>query len=74
MTEEEKRELFEEDLRQSGMTREEFLQAMYDRISGADASELIVTPPGQTPPPVGPVKAKQFPWEDELSDQLGERQ
>lgn len=74
LTEEEKERLLQASLESTGMTREEYLDRMRERIWDDDSVEPYLIKPGEKRPPVGPVPMRQWPWEKTVSDQLGERQ
>ena len=74
LSEEEKEELMQASLESTGMTREEYLEGMRKRIWDDDSVPIQIIKPGEKRPHVGPVPARQWPWEKTVSDQFGEQQ
>ena len=71
---EEMKTLTEETMRMTGLSAEELKRLQQERIWGDDGSLGTVSKPGDPLPEVGYVEPAEYPWQDELSAQLGARQ
>lgn len=73
LSEQEKEKLLQASLESTGMTREEYLEAMRKRIWDDDSVPIRIVKPGENPQ-IGPVPMRKWPWEKSVSDQFGDPQ